>query len=196
MVEPHLARERRGLKKARVQVLQIDNTVLVVIDVQGRLARIVHRSEFVIHTIRKLIRGAKVLDIPIVVTEQYPEGIGPTVPEIREVLGDIRPITKRTFSCCSIDEFMRQLKNRSQILIGGIETHVCVYQTVMDLLAKGYEVHLIADAVSSRREENAASAITRLRDEGAKVSNLEMALFELLQIAQGKRFKEILEIVK
>lgn len=177
-------------------MLKTDNALLVVVDVQGKLARIVDRSDYVVRNVAKAIRGAKALGIPIVVTEQYPDGLGPTVAEIVDALDTFRPITKRTFSCCAVDEFMQRLGRRRQVLIAGIETHVCVYQTVMDLLANGYEVHVLTDAVSSRDPENAAFAIQRMIDEGAKVSSVEMALFELLHIARGDAFKEILSIIK
>jgi nicotinamidase-related amidase len=177
-------------------MLETDNAILVVVDVQGKLARIVDRSDYVLGNMAKAIRGAKALGIPIVVTEQYPDGLGPTVAEIADALESFRPITKRSFSCCVVDEFMQQLERRRQVLILGIETHVCVYQTVMDLLANEYEVHVLTDAVSSRDSENAAFAIQRMTDEGAKVSSVEMALFELLRIARGDAFKKILSIVK
>jgi nicotinamidase-related amidase len=177
-------------------MLKTDNAVLVVVDVQGKLARMVDRSDYVIGNVAKAVRGAKALTIPVVVTEQYPEGLGPTIAEVADALESYRPITKRTFSCCGVDEFIERLGRRRQVLIVGIETHVCVYQTVMDLLAAGYEVHVLTDAVSSRDPENAAFAIQRMIDEGAKASSVEMALFELLEIARGDIFKEILAIVK
>jgi nicotinamidase-related amidase len=177
-------------------MLESDNAILVVVDVQGKLARMVDRSDYIISNVIKAVRGAKALGIPIVVTEQYPDGLGPTVAEIADALGSYRAITKRTFSCCAVDDFMQRLARRRQVLIAGIETHVCVYQTVMDLLSAQYQVHVLTDAVSSRDPENAAFAIQRMIDEGAKVSSVEMALFELLRIARGDTFKEILSIVK
>jgi hypothetical protein len=146
--------------------------------------------------VSRLIRGAKVLGLPIVATEQYPEGIGPTVEEIRSLLPDVPPLPKMTFSCCGNPDFVPRIGTRSQILLAGIETHVCVYQTCRDLLAAGYEVHVIADAVSSRSRESFDHALRRMRDRGATINTVEMALFELLGSAEGAEFRTILRIVK
>lgn len=177
-------------------MLQKGRTALVVIDVQGRLARLVDRSEFIIQNIARMIRGAQTLDVPIVITEQYPEGIGPTVEEIGALLGDNAPIAKTSFSCCGDPSFLHRLQPRSQILLTGIETHVCVYQTCRDLLTRRFEVHVVADAVSSRSPEARAIALERMRTEGATITTVEMALFELVAVAEGDTFRRILRLVK
>lgn len=178
-------------------MLERERTALVVIDVQGKLARIVEHSEGLIQNIGRMVRAADLLGLPVVVTEQYPEGIGPTVEEIKGILpADVSPLAKTTFSCCGNPEFVRRLGSRTQVLLTGIETHVCVYQTCRDLMAMHYEVHVVADAVASRHAGSWAVAIERMRAEGATITTAEMALFEMLRIAEGDLFRRILRIVK
>lgn len=179
-------------------MLSPEKTVLLVVDVQGKLAHAMHDKDALFSNLQKIIRGAQVLAVPIIVTEQNPEGLGPTITEIAPLLGTIRPISKLNFSCCANEQFMRELESlgRSQILLTGIETHICVYQTAVGLLDRGYEVQVVADAVASRTPENKAIGLDRVKDAGAKLTSTEMALYELLQIAEGPKFKEILKIVK
>ncbi|HEY6843918.1 MAG TPA: isochorismatase family protein, partial [Thermoanaerobaculia bacterium] len=140
--------------------------------------------------IGRLIRGAKILGVPIVVTEQYVKGLGHTVEGLRDALGgDYKPIEKDCFSG------YRPL-DRKQVIIAGIETHVCVYQTVSDLLANGYEVTIVADAVSSRTEENKSIALQRMVADGAKLSSTEMALFEMTVTSGTDEFRAISKLVK
>lgn len=180
-------------------MLNIDNTALVVIDVQGKLAEIMHNKENLFANLERIIKGAQVLNIPIIWTEQVPEKLGPTLPQFSELLADSSdPIPKATFSCCGVSLFTDALKSlgRQQVLITGIETHVCVYQTTLDLLADGYEVQVVADAVSSRTPENRHLGLTRMKDAGAVLTGTEMALFELLRVAERPEFKQIAKIVK
>jgi len=182
-------------------MLEREKSIGLIIDVQGRLARITHESEAIIGSITRLIRGLKVLEVPIVLTEQYPEGLGATVPEISGLLGtylEDNMFVKQTFSCCGEDGFVDHIKqlDRRQVIVGGIEAHVCVYQTVCDLLDKDFDVTVVADCVSSRSEADRTIALERMRDEGAKLSSVEMVLFELQREASGPRFKELLHIVK
>ena len=180
-------------------MLTVDNTALVVIDVQGKLAEIMHDKENLFANLERIIKGVQVLDIPIIWTEQVPEKLGPTLPQFSELLtGSSNPISKSSFSCCGVSPFTDALKSlgRQQILISGIETHVCVYQTTLDLLADGYEVQIITDAVSSRTPENRHIALARLKDAGAILTSTEMALFELLRVAEGTEFRQIAKIVK
>ena len=179
-------------------MLKSQDSVLIIVDVQGRLAHRMHRKEDLFEQLGKLIQGAQVLSVPILWVEQNPEGLGPTIPEIADLLSDVEPIPKLSFSCCGCDQFRQALRflSRRQILIAGIETHVCVYQTAVDLLSSGYEVQIVADAVSSRTEENKQIGLSRIGDAGAKLTSTEMALFEMLKVAQGAQFKEILNIVK
>lgn len=179
-------------------MLKSENAVLIVIDVQEKLAYKMHEKEALFETLQKIIKGIQVLEIPIIWAEQYPEGLGKTIPEVADLLTDIQPISKRSFSCCDNQAFMQKFKavNRKQVLIVGIETHVCVYQTAMNLLELGYEIQIVADAVSSRRFEDKKIGLERMRSEGAKLASTEMVLFELLRVAKGEKFKEILKIVK
>lgn len=179
-------------------MLSRNDAVLMVVDVQGKLARLMHGKQALFENVRRMIRGANVLGIPVIWAEQNPKGLGPTVPEIAEVMTGIEPIPKLSFSCCGEDAIASTLQElgRRQVLLAGIEAHVCVYQTAMDLLGMGYGVHLVADAVSSRAKENREIGLQRMRDEGVKLTSVEMVLFELLRVAQGGHFKEIVRIVK
>jgi len=179
-------------------MLTIENTVLVVIDIQESLARVMHEKDTLLENLQKTIKGAGILDIPMIVTEQVPEKLGATIPEISPLLDTVSPISKSSFSCCGEDRFMRELNGmkREQILVAGIESHVCVYQTTVDLIRMGYEVHIVTDCISSRTPGNRALGIERMKDEGARPTSTEMALFELLKVAGGDRFRKISRLVK
>lgn len=174
------------------------DTLLVVIDVQEKLLAAMHEKETVVAGNAKIVQGAKILGIPIVYTEQNPKGLGPTVAAVAESLGDLQPITKLSFSSCGEPGFMKAVEesNRKQILITGIESHVCVYQTAADLASRGYEVQVVADAVSSRTPENKAIGLDRCKLAGATITSVETALFELLKVAEGDKFKQMLKVVK
>ncbi len=178
--------------------LTTDNAVLVVIDFQERLFPVMHDKEKLLGNVVKLIKGIKVMEIPIILTEQYPKGLGPTIPEIKELLPDIKPIEKVCFSCCDNEAFGKALESlkRKQVLITGIEAHICVYQTAMALAQVGYEVQVVSDCVSSREPENKTVALFRMGAAGISPTTTEMALFELLRVAQGDKFKQISNIVK
>lgn len=179
-------------------MLNKEDTVLVLIDIQGKLAQIVDKSEVVIQNIVNVVQGAKVLGLPILWLEQYPKGLGPTVEVIAEELTDINPIEKITFSAYDTPEFVTDLEatGRKKVLLAGIETHICVYQTAAQLLANGYEVEVLADCVSSRTAGNSEVGLQKMVQLGAKVTSVEMALFEMQQIAKGDEFKAISKIVK
>lgn len=178
-------------------MLTKDETVLVLIDIQGKLAQIVDRSESVIDNIVRVVKGAKVLELPILWMEQYPKGLGPTVQAIADEVGGT-PIEKITFSAYDTEEFVRKLEatGRKKILLAGIETHICVYQTAVHLLENGYEVEVLADCVSSRTAGNYEVGIKKMMQLGAQITSVEMALFEMQGIAKGDAFKEISKIVK
>jgi len=171
---------------------------LVIMDVQGKLAGLMQDKDILFKNIRILIQSAQILNIPILWCQQVPAAMGPTVLEIAELLTNDQPINKSSFSCAGCDEFNGKLKEigRKQILLSGIETHVCVYQTAVDLLSKGYQVNVIADAVSSRTQENKQIGLNRLSAEGAKISCTEMTLFELLRTAEHPKFRQIAKLVK
>lgn len=179
-------------------MLDRNNTVLMIIDIQGKLAHMMHEWEMLFESVQKLIRGMQVLDIPIVWMEQNPLAIGRTVPEIAELLEPAEPIEKLSFSCCGNDRFLEMLAdlNRKQALLAGIETHICVYQTAVDLLHRGYDVQVVADAVSSRTAQNRRIGLQKMCDAGAVMTSVETALFELLRVADGPDFRKILKIIK
>lgn len=179
-------------------MLTLDNTVLVLVDVQGKLAQLMDGREALFKNLRRLVQGAQTLGLPILWLEQNPAGLGPTIPELVELLRGQSPIAKRSFSCCGDAGFMAALRGtgRRQVLLAGIEAHVCIYQTAADLLRLGYEVEVVADAVSSRAAENKRIALEKVQRLGAGLTCVEMALFELLGRAEGPAFKALLQIVK
>jgi nicotinamidase-related amidase len=179
-------------------MLDRNNTVLMIIDIQGKLAHMMHEWEMLFESVQKLIRGMQALDIPIVWMEQNPLAIGRTVSEIAELLEPAEPIEKLSFSCCGNDRFLEMLAdlNRKQTLLAGIETHICVYQTAVDLLHRGYDVQVVADAVSSRTAQNRRIGLQKMCDAGAVLTSVETALFELLRVADRPDFRKILKIIK
>jgi len=179
-------------------MLQINDCVLIVIDIQGRLAHLMYEKQQLFENLQKIIKGIKLLNVPLIWNEQIPDKLGSTVAEIKEVLSDFQPLPKVSFSCCGNPLFNEKLQalNRKQVLLVGIETHVCVYQTALDLINSDYEVHVLADAVSSRTLENKLIGLQKMEKAGAEITSVETALFELLKIAEGAEFKEIIKIVK
>ena len=179
-------------------MLQIQDCCLVVVDVQGKLAQLMHNRKILFKNIRILIQAAKILDIPILWCQQCPDALGPTVPDVAELLADSQPINKTSFSCCGCEQFNSQLNtlNRNQVLLCGIEAHVCIYQTAVDLLRKDFRVDVIADAVSSRTSENKEIALSGMAAEGARISSVEMAIFELLKTAEHPQFKNVAKLIK
>jgi len=179
-------------------MLDIQQCCLTVVDVQGKLAQLMHGRETLFKNIQILARAAKILEIPILWCQQCPDALGPTVPEIAQYLADIEPINKSAFSCCGEEQFNKKLKKlaRNQILLCGIETHVCIYQTAVDLLRQDFHVEVIADAVSSRALENKQIALNRLSAEGAKISCTETVLFELLKTTEHPEFRQIAKLIK
>ena len=178
--------------------LTVENTVLVLIDFQERLFPVMHDKDKLLKNVLKLVEGAKVLEIPIVMTEQYPKGLGPTLPGIKALLPDSNPVEKVCFNCCDEGAFCKSLEalKRRQVLIAGIEAHICVYQTAMALSRDGYEVQVVGDCVSSRDPENRLVSLFRMGAAGVSPTTVEMALFELLKVASGDKFKQISNIVK
>jgi len=179
-------------------MLTTDRTVLVLIDIQGKLAQLMHAREALFDSLQRLVKGSRALGLPILWLEQYPQGLGPTIPEIAGLLPDVKPIAKTCFSAWGSEAFRTQLATtgRTQLLLGGIEAHVCVYQTALDLLGAEFEVEVVSDAVSSRTAANAELGRQAMREAGARLTSVEMALFELLQTAEAPAFREIARIVK
>ena len=174
------------------------DAALVLVDFQGRLAEIVDRSELVVPNLMRLVKGAQALDMPIFATVQVPDKLGPALPELSEALGDIPIFNKAAFSAMREPEFLLALKQsgRKQFILGGIEAHVCVLQTGLDLLDAGYKVHILSDGAFSRTAENHDLALQRMHDAGATVSSVEIALFELIRTSTHPQFRTISKLVK
>ncbi len=179
-------------------MLQIETAGVILIDVQGKLAKMVHQSNTIIQNIARFIEGAKILELPIIWLEQYPKGLGKTVEEISSLLGDYKPIEKFTFNCYA-DENVRKAvidSKRKQWLVCGIEAHICVYQTAMALLNNQYEVEVLTDCISSRLPENVQFASSKLQSKGVGLTNTEMCFYELLKSSKHPKFKDILSLIK
>ncbi|MHC5082497.1 MAG: hydrolase [Planctomycetota bacterium] len=179
-------------------MLTPENTCLVLIDIQEKLLHVMDDSARVVKNSAALIRIAQALDIPILWCQQYPKALGPTVEELSSLLQGQTPIDKFSFSCAGDQQFQKridQLKPRTAILCG-IESHVCVFQTALDLIQKGLYVHVIEDAISSRTPDNCQIGIDRMKSAGAVISSTEMLLFELLRTAKHPKFKELAKLIK
>ena len=168
--------------------------MLVVVDVQEAFRPAVLEFERIANNTAVLVEGAHALGVPVVATEQYPKGLGRTVPEVAEHLNGEEPIEKLCFSAARADGF--DIAGREQALVCGIEAHVCVSQTVHDLLEQDVEVHVARDAVTSRTEENRDVGLRKMERAGAVITSVETALFELLGAAGSEEFKTVQRLVK
>lgn len=179
-------------------ILLREATALVLIDIQEKILKVMHSPDTVTNNAVKLIKGFKILNTPIFYTEQYPKGLGNTAQPLLKELEGLSAIQKMSFSCFGAPNFFNRLKhnNISQVVIAGIETHVCVQQTVLDLIANDFQVNLAADAVSSRNQLDYQIALERMRAHGAEITTTEAILFELLTYAGTDEFKEISKIIK
>lgn len=178
--------------------LTSENAAVVVVDVQDKLMAVMPRRDAVLAATQKLLRVAQVLHLPVVLTAQYPQGLGPVCAEILEAAPAVPVIEKLAFSCCGSVEFVTQIRNlhRQRILLCGVETHVCVQQTAIDLMDQDRFVYVCADAVCSRRELDDQIALERLRDCGAVITTVEAAVFEMLRQAGTEAFKQVLPLFK
>ncbi|MBN2293945.1 MAG: isochorismatase family protein [Pirellulales bacterium] len=183
------------------ELMSVGDTCLMVVDVQERLIGSIAGWRKVVWNVRRLVDGAKALGVPIVATEQYPMGLGGTVKELSERLGDVYPDgipEKMTFSSGGCPGVFEGLRDRGvrKILVTGIEAHVCVAQTVFDLIADGWRVYVAVDAVGSRFSLDYSTALARMDSAGATLTTTEAALFELCEVAGTPEFKEISRLVK
>ncbi len=177
----------------------IDNSVMLLVDVQGQLAQLMYEKEKMVKGLEAMIQGMKVLGVPIIWMEQIPSKLGPTSEPIAALMnGQALPIEKSSFSCCREPGFMDQFKalGRNQVLITGIETHICVFQTGYELMELGCQVQVAADCVSSRTRENREIGLSRLAQAGAQITSVEMAFFELMKEAKGDTFKQVVKLIK
>lgn len=178
-------------------MLTVESTILVVVDVQGKLATLMHEHETFFSKLETLVRSAHLLEIPVLPVEQIPEKLGKTIPQIYPYLEE-PIIAKTSFSAMGDASFAAALaeQKRKHILLTGIEAHICVYQTAKDLIANGYEVSLVSDAIASRDDRNKLLAIDNLKQLGVGITCLEMLLFELMKDAKHPKFREIQKIIK
>jgi nicotinamidase-related amidase len=190
---------------ANTTLIDRDDLVLVVIDIQERLAAVMERREQVLAASSKVIRTSALVGAPIVVTRQYPQGLGGTEPEVISVLEGVATdgatvvdVDKTTFCSCGEPAFLEALAatGRRQVALVGMETHICVTQTALDLVGRGYRVQVVADACCSRAAENHDNALDRLRAAGVVVTNSESLMYEAVGVAGTPEFKALLGIVK
>lgn len=188
--------ERKEEKK--MKLINREDTLFVVIDFQEKLMPVMHGKEILENKVCRLAEGMKKLGIPNIVTQQYTKGIGETIPPIAEAVGRFTPIDKTSFSCMGNEEFVAKLEeaDRDTIVICGIEAHICLQQTVLELLAKGYKVYVPSDCTSSRSEHDKLWSLDRMSGAGAVVTTYEAILYELLRSAEAEEFKAISKIVK
>lgn len=179
-------------------MLDKEKTGLIVIDIQGNLASLVHESDTLIANCEKLIKGAKALSLPIIWLEQNPNKLGPTVRRLSTLLDNQSPIAKFTFDACQEPNFTEavQSNNISTWLVCGIEAHICVYQTAINLKTSGFNVQLVSDCISARTLDNKKLAINKLLNHGIELTGLEMCLYELIRDSREPEFKEILSLIK
>lgn len=179
-------------------ILNKNNAVLLIVDIQDKLAVVMGERQKVAANCIHLIEAAKLLNIPIVVTEQYPKGLGPTVNEIKEVLPHYELLEKVTFDSCRGDGFLEKIASlrKTHIILAGMETHICVLQTCLGLLGKGYFVHLVGDAVCSRKKADYKTGRKMMCDAGAVITCTETVLFQLLEKAGTPEFREISKRIK
>jgi nicotinamidase-related amidase len=186
------------MHEKRERMLTVQNTCLVVIDIQEKLLQVMHEPKRVVKNTSVLIQTATALNIPILWCQQVPKALGPTVDELATLLEGVTPINKSSFSSCGEEQFLERidmLKPQTAILCG-IEAHVCVFQTAMDLMQHGLYVQVVADATSSRTQENKTIGLDRMAKEGAVITSTEMLLFELLRDANHEKFRELAKLIK
>ncbi len=180
-------------------MLEAENTVLIVVDVQEAFRDVIGNFAVIASNIARAVTGFGILGIPVLVTEQYPKGLGSTAEEIRYSLAEgVVPVEKTTFSAFGEADFRIALENNAvrQIVLCGVETHVCVNQTAHELLENGYSVHLLTDCVGSRFDHDKAAGLEKMKASGVVPSSVEMALFEIMRDAKHEKFKEVQALIK
>ena len=178
--------------------IEAGRSALIVVDIQDKFRDIIHGMNEVISASRRMIKFSQELDIPVLVTEHYPRGLGTTQPRIRELFNPFQPIEKIEFSCCGSDLFSEILEqlDRDQIILVGIETHVCIYQTAFDLMRIGKQVVVPADAVSSCSAANRELGLQRMTSLGVQIMGVQMLMFEILKKAGTPQFKKVAPLLK
>jgi len=170
----------------------------LIIDIQEKLHPHIYKHDIISRNVSILIRGLKILNIPVILTQQYTKGLGDTIPDIKEAMGDFAPIEKNSFSCCDEPAFMESLNRlgKKYIIIAGTEAHVCVLQTSIDLIEKDFIPVVVENCISSRKNRDKKTAVDRMRQEGVIITTYESILFELTRFAGTSQFKDISRLVK
>ena len=179
-------------------ILDKSKTALLIIDIQEKILAVMQNPESVVTNTIKLIKGFKILNSPIFMTEQYPKGLGPTQKDISNELGNIEVLQKMSFSGIDAENLFSKLKEKNiqQVVVAGIEAHVCVQQTVLDLIENNFQVNLAVDAVSSRHKIDYETAINRMRSHSTEITTTESILFEMLRVSGTDEFKQVSKIIK
>ncbi len=180
------------------QILSRDKALLLVIDFQQKLLAAIRESEGLLQNCVRLIRFAKIFDLPIIWTEQYPKGLGQTVDVVKDELSHLRPVEKLSFSCFGEPNFVQWLSTYSatQLIICGIETHICVEQTALDAIEAGYQAHIVSDACGSRKKADHELGLNKMAGAGASLTCTEMSMYEIITRSDSKEFREVLKLVK
>lgn len=187
--------------KNSLELLRADQCILVVVDVQEKLVPAIFENDRVVRNSSLLIECAKILQMPILLTQQYPQGLGTTLPALRErIPAVVKPIDKTEFGCFNNPDFQAEIRKlkprRNTLLVAGIESHICVTQTVLGALEDGFRVHVASDATSSRTDFNWKIGLERMREAGALLSSTEMIVYELLERSGTPEFKAMLVHLK
>jgi nicotinamidase-related amidase len=178
--------------------LRREDALLVVVDMQARLVPVIAEEAALVRSCRRAVRALDLLGVPAIFTEQYPQGLGPTVPSLAELLQGRQPISKTCFGCFDCAEFAGAVEQtgRRALLLCGIEAHICVYQTALQALRRGYAVHILEDAIGARTAQARCVGLRRLQVVGALPSHTEMAIYELLGAAGAPEFRSVLTVIK
>ena len=181
-----------------IRLLDADHTGLLVVDVQEKLMQVMGRRQEVTDNIVKLLHLSQLYKRPIIFTEQYPKWLGPTLPEITALIPTCEPITKMHFNCCDEDAFIERLdlEDLNNIVITGVEAHICVFQTCVSILERGYTVHVPQDAVDSRTNENLHVGLELMNKAGALITSTETVIYQILKKAGTDEFKKMLKLMK
>ena len=180
------------------RLLEKEHTGLIIIDMQTKLLKAMLHKDEMMENCKKLMAGCKILKVPIFLTEQNPKGLGKTSAALKKVMGEIEPWEKTSYSCAGIEGFVRQLRTQKldQLILTGIESHVCIWQSALDLLNTGFQVTVAQDCISSRKQEDFDIALKGMQQEGIALKSTEMILFELLKTCNDEGFKKILALIK
>jgi nicotinamidase-related amidase len=181
-----------------ISKLDKEKTGLLIIDVQEKLMQVMGQRQRVADNITKLVLLSKLFDFPVILTEQYPKWLGPTLPEVAESLPAYQPISKLHFNCCDVDAFNHRLDSEGlrNVIVTGVESHICVFQTCVSILERGYRVHVPQDAVDSRTDENWRVGLDLMKQAGAVITSTETVIYQILKKAGTKEFKQMLKVIK